>query len=257
MLSVENLSKSYPTAGGKLWVFRNLSFQIPRGEFFCIVGPSGCGKTTLLNILSGLDQSYIGTVSANGTPITGASPQRIVIFQELGLFPWLDVQRNVEFGLKMKDIGRKEREAISKEYLAMVNLYKFRHASLHELSGGMKQRVALARALAMDPEILLMDEPFASLDAQTRDLLHAELQKIWMRTKKTVVFVTHNVREAVCLGDRVAVLSTSPATIKTTFTVDFPRTRHIEDPGLIDKARMVLDELRFEIDRYFKRELNG
>ncbi len=253
-LKIENVSKSYPAKNGRLFVLKDISLDIEEGEFVCIVGPSGCGKTTLLNLIAGLDYHYSGRILHNGLPIMKTGPDRLVIFQELGLFPWLSVQKNVEFGLKLQKIPAKKRKGITLQYLDMVNLTKFKDSYIHELSGGMKQRVALARALAMDPEILLMDEPFTALDAQTRDILHDELQKIWQKTKKTIVFVTHNVREAVCLGERVVVFSSQPAQVKATFTIDLARPRHIEDEGLMDKVRLVLGELKFEIDKYFQEQ---
>jgi NitT/TauT family transport system ATP-binding protein len=204
-----------------------------------------------------LENASKGQVFHKGKPISGPGPDRVIIFQELGLFPWLTAQKNVEFGLKMKKVPPKERENIALEYLDMVNLMKFKDSFIHELSGGMKQRVALARAFAMDPEILLMDEPFASLDAQTRDMLHDEFQRIWARTKKTIIFVTHNVREAVCLGDRVIVLSALPAQIKASFHVDLVRPRHIEDHGLMEVVRSVLKELKSEIEKTFREELSA
>jgi NitT/TauT family transport system ATP-binding protein len=184
-----------------------------------------------------------------------ASPRRLVIFQELGLFPWLTVNKNVEMGLRLKRISSAQIEKVSVKYLEMVNLSKFRDYYVHELSGGMKQRVALARALAVDPEVLLMDEPFTALDAQTRDMLHDELQNIWAETGKTIVFVTHNVREAVCLGDRVIAMSASPGRIKASYPVNLPRPRHIESPGVIEMVRPVLDELKLEIERSRHEEL--
>jgi NitT/TauT family transport system ATP-binding protein len=191
-----------------------------------------------------------------GSEVQRTSPARLVIFQELGLFPWLNAEKNVEFGLKIKNIPREQRLETARQFLSMVGLLKFKDSFIHELSGGMKQRVALARALAIDPEILLMDEPFAALDAQTRDNLHEELQKIWIKTKKTIIFVTHNVREAVCLGDRVIVLSALPSRIKAEFNVDLPRLRHIESDGVIEIVRQVLAELRGEIDKAARKEAN-
>jgi NitT/TauT family transport system ATP-binding protein len=258
ILDIKIVSKYFPTnnGNGDLFTMDNVDLKINEGEFVCITGPSGCGKTTLLNIIAGLDLAYEGHVLYKGRAITKCDPNCSVIFQELGLFPWLTVRENVEFGLKMKNIPQKKRTEISSTYLDMVNLFKFKDAHIHELSGGMKQRVALARSLAVEPEILLMDEPFAALDAQTRDMLHDELQRIWRITKKTVIFVTHNVREAVCLGDRVVVFSSLPARIKASFPIDLPRPRQIESRGLIEKVRPILEELKFEIEKSFEKEID-
>jgi len=260
MIEICGLSKSFNGCNGRnggLPVLKNINLQIKDGEFICIVGPSGCGKTTLLNIIAGLEHASSSTVLRKGTPINGTSPERLIIFQDLGLFPWLTVQKNVEFGLKLKKLSPKEQQEIALEYLDMVNLIHFKDAYIHELSGGMKQRVALARALAINPEMLLMDEPFAALDAQTRDMLHLELQKIWVKTKKTILFVTHNVREAVCLGDKVIVFSSLPAVIKASFSVNLERPRRIEDRGLMEILRQVLAELRFEIEKVFEEEYDA
>jgi NitT/TauT family transport system ATP-binding protein len=256
ILDIKILSKYFPNHNGDLLVMDNVDLKIAAGEFVCITGPSGCGKTTFLNIISGLDLSYEGRVLYKGQPIHKCDPNCSVIFQELGLFPWLTVRENVEFGLKMKNIPKKKRAEIASSYLDMVNLFKFKDACIHELSGGMKQRVALARSLAVEPEILLMDEPFAALDAQTRDMLHDELQRIWRITKKTIIFVTHNVREAVCLGDRVVVFSSLPAKIKDSFPIDLPRPRQIESHGLIEQVRPILEELKFEIKKSCEKELD-
>lgn len=258
-VTLKGVSKSFRARNGKpsLQVLKDISLDIRKGEFLCIVGPSGCGKTTLLNIVAGLGRKSSGEVLHNGIEVSDVSADRVVIFQDLGLFPWLTVQKNVEFGLKMKGIPADKRRKAADQYIDMVHLTKFKDAYIHELSGGMKQRVALARALAIDPEILLMDEPFSSLDAQTRDNLHLELQKIWAKTKKTIIFVTHNVREAVCLGDRVIVFSAHPGRMKASFDVDLPRPRNLEDHRLVDMVKLILAELRFEIDRSFKEEFNA
>lgn len=254
LLKVAIESKSYAANGRHLLVLDNINLEISKGEFVCIVGPSGCGKTSLLNIIAGLDRAYSGEVLHNGAPVVDSDSNRLLIFQELGLFPWLTVQENVAFGLRVKKIPRAKREKIASDYLEMVNLSRFKDNFIHELSGGMKQRVCLARALAMDPEVLLMDEPFSSLDAQTRDMLHAELQKIWGITKKTIIFVTHNVREAVCLGDRVLVFSALPARLKKGFPIDLARPRQIESDGVIDNVKVILGELRSEIKKHYESE---
>ena len=249
ILDINIKSKTYNNTNIPLRVLENIRLEIEDGEFVCVVGPSGCGKTTLLNIIAGLDLDYSGEVLYRAAPIGGCSRDRVMIFQELGLFPWLNVRQNVEFALMMKNMGQDKKKRVALEYLEMVKLTKFKDYFIHELSGGMKQRVALARALAMEPQVLLMDEPFGSLDAQTRDMLHLELQKIWLMTKKTIIFVTHNVREAACLGDRVIVFSSAPAGIKKSFDINLPRPRQIESDGLIEKVRPMLAELRLEIEK--------
>ena len=256
-LRVSNVSKQFTGRNGRLQALKDIDLEINDGEFLCIVGPSGCGKTTLLNIIAGLENVYKGRIIHNGEFVNSTGPDRVVIFQELGLFPWLTVIKNVEFGLKMKKVPAGSRRETAMKFLDMVNLLKFKDAHIHELSGGMKQRVALARALAMDPEVLLMDEPFTALDAQTRDILHDELQKIWQQTGKTIIFVTHNVREAVCLGDRVVVMSSQPGRIKASFDIDLPRPRQIEDSGVMDIVRPILKELRFEIQKSFEEEYDA
>lgn len=247
-LSVRSVSKTFLHSHRESTsALENLSFDIEAGEFVCLLGPSGCGKTTLLNIIGGLDKPDSGMVLMDGKEITGPGRDRVVIFQEPALFPWLNVLDNVAFGLDC--IGMPKKAQIPKvvEYLRMVGLNSFQKAYMHELSGGMKQRVALARALAIEPDILLMDEPFAALDAQTRDMLHAELQEIWSKTGKTILFVTHNVREALVLGDRVLLLSARPGKLKRDFRCQLPRPRHIEDFALIEAVRDVLSDLREEV----------
>ena len=255
-LSLRNVSKNFHTKTGKFNAVQDISVEVHEGEFLCIVGPSGCGKSTVLNIIAGLEKPDGGQALVNGKPILGPGTDRVVIFQELALFPWLSVLKNVEFGLRMAGVSRKEREERALHFLKMVHLTRFSHSYVHELSGGIKQRVALARALAIDPEILLMDEPFAALDAQTRDILHEELQEIWAATRKTIIFVTHNVREAACLGDRVLVFSTHPGRIKQEFEIDYARPRHLEDPNLITFAKNILAELKAEVEKVAQEELD-
>jgi sulfonate transport system ATP-binding protein len=255
-LSLRNVSKNFHTKTGKFNAIQDLNLEVKAGEFICIVGPSGCGKSTVLNIIAGLERPDEGVASLNGKPIRGPGRDRLVIFQELALFPWLTAIKNVEFGLRMAGVAKREREERAMHFLKMVHLTRFRHSYIHELSGGMKQRVALARALAIDPEILLMDEPFAALDAQTRDILHEELQEIWATTRKTIIFVTHNVREAACLGDRVLVFSTHPGRIKKEFQIESLRPRHLEDPNLIVYAKTILAELKVEVEKVAQEELD-
>ncbi len=256
-LLVQHVSKSFQSKNGTVYVLEDINLEINQGEFVCLVGPSGCGKSTLMNIVAGLEQADSGDVWANGRRIQGAGPDRVVIFQEAALFPWLNVIKNVEFGLKLQGIRSRERRNIALEYLKMVHLTKFQNSHIHELSGGMKQRVAIARALAMNPEMLLMDEPFSALDAQTRWILHYELQNIWMKTKKTILFVTHNIREAVCLADRIFILSTSPGRIKKEFAIDLPRPRDDNDVNVAEYSTRIMQELKAEIDKVVRCEMDA
>src|ERR671913_1023511 len=226
---------------------KNINLTIEDEQFVCFVGPSGCGKSTLLNILAGLDKPTEGEIILNGQPVSETGPDRIMVFQENALFPWLKVIDNVEFGLKMAGVKKDKRRAIAIHYLDMMQLTKFAEAFTYQLSGGMKQRVAIARALVMDPEILLMDEPFAALDSQTRDLLLVELQLIWAKTNKTIIFVTHNIIESVCLGDRVVVFTNRPGKIKKDIKIDYRRPRLTEDDNLKDFQRQILYELKSEM----------
>ncbi len=211
--------------GSRLLALDSINLQVKAGEFLCIVGPSGCGKSTLLHLIAGLHQPSHGHVLVDDKLVDAPGTDRILIFQELGLFPWLTVGKNVEFGMKMTRVPKSEREEKIRYYLRLVHLSQFQNSYIHQLSGGMRQRVALARALATEPDVLLMDEPFAALDAQTRDLLHDELERIWAETGRTIIFVTHNVREAVRLGDRVALFTFRPGRIKREFDIDLPRPR--------------------------------
>jgi sulfonate transport system ATP-binding protein len=250
--------RSYADSRGSFTrALQNIDLEIEQGEFVCIVGPSGCGKSTLLHLLAGLDRPTTGEITVDGGPVRGPATDRILLFQELGLFPWLTVRQNVEFGLKMAGISREERKDRARVFLRMVHLSHFEDHYIHQLSGGMKQRVALARSLALRPKILLMDEPFAALDAQTRDLLHDELERIWKETSPTIVFVTHNVREAVRLGDRVLLMSFRPGRIKTQFQINLRRPRHVEDSDVAYLSKEILGQLREEIDRSFRAEYSG
>ncbi len=247
-VQLDGVSKSFQSGSTNLKVLDNINLEIKAGEFVCLVGPSGCGKSTILNMVAGLEQPDSGRVIVNGQPVAGLDPQRLMLFQEPALFPWLDVQANIEFGLKSIGIPRDERRERAQKYLAMVHLQKFAKFRVHQLSGGMRQRVAIARALAINPQILLMDEPFTALDAQTRDILHQELQQIWAETGKTILFVTHNVREAVTLGSRVVAFTYRPAHIKAEFsTSHLARPRYLEDPGAMNLVREITAVLRDEV----------
>ncbi len=240
--------------GSRLLALDSINLQVKAGEFLCIVGPSGCGKSTLLHLIAGLHQPSQGHVLVDDKLVDAPGTDRILIFQELGLFPWLTVGQNVEFGMKMTHVPKSEREEKIRYYLRLVHLSQFRNSYIHQLSGGMRQRVALARALATEPDVLLMDEPFAALDAQTRDLLHDELERIWAETGRTIIFVTHNVREAVRLGDRVALFTFRPGRIKREYDINLPRPRHLEDVTVAKSAREILDDLREEINRSLEAE---
>jgi NitT/TauT family transport system ATP-binding protein len=254
-VGLSDICLSYRTQSGeRLLALDHINLQVKAGEFLCIVGPSGCGKSTLLHLIAGLHQQTAGQVLIDGHPVQGPGTDRIMIFQEHGLFPWLTVGQNVEFGMKMKGVPKAEREERTRYYLRLVHLAKFEKSYIHQLSGGMRQRVSIARALATEPDVLLMDEPFAALDAQTRDLLHDELERIWSETGRTIIFVTHNVREAIRLGDRVVVLTFRPGRVKSEFGVELPRPRHLEDPAVARVAREILDELRDEINRSLEAE---
>ncbi|HXE96727.1 MAG TPA: ABC transporter ATP-binding protein, partial [Dongiaceae bacterium] len=245
-VELHNVSRHFDTASGVVRAVTALDLVVNEGEFLCVVGPSGCGKSTLLNLIAGFERPDVGRVLVDSAEVVTPGPERFVIFQEPALFPWLNVRQNVAFGLKVAGLPRPEQELRVNELLQLVQLSRFADAWIHELSGGMKQRVALARALALDPAILLMDEPFAALDAQTRDLLHEELERIWQRTGKTIIFVTHNVREAVRLGTRVILMSPHGAGICREYPVDLPRGRFLEDVSVVRIAAVIRDDLRRE-----------
>ncbi|HJS81660.1 MAG TPA: ABC transporter ATP-binding protein, partial [Nitrososphaera sp.] len=229
-----------------------LDLKVKTGELVTIVGPSGCGKTTLLNIVSGLDRPDSGDLLVRGRRNTSTT-KRIVIFQEGALFPWLSVRENVEFGLTLAKIPKEQRRQMADKYLEMVGLSRFSDSFVHQLSGGMKQRVAIARALALEPEILLMDEPFAALDVQTREMLYDELVGLHKISGKTILFITHNIHEAILLGDRVIILSSLLENIKRGFKIGSPRPRDPENPELHEIKRQILKE--FEED--FQKAKSG
>jgi len=253
-LQARNVVKRFDHNGNSVLALDGINFNVEEGDLVCIVGPSGCGKSTFLNIVSGLERPDSGEILLNGKPISNPGPDRTMVFQEGALFPWLKVIDNVEFGLKMAGIPKDERREISQRYLDMMQLTKFADSYTYQLSTGMKQRVAIARALAMDPEILLMDEPFAALDSQTRDLLLVELQLIWERTKKTIIFVTHNISESVILGNRVVIFKNRPSKIKKEIVIDYRRPRLMEDENLQKYYHQILNELKSEVIARVKDE---
>jgi NitT/TauT family transport system ATP-binding protein len=245
-LVVDQVSKSFASgARGNVHALDRATLRVDEGEFVCLVGPSGCGKSTLLNLIAGLESPDVGTISADGERITAPGRDRMMMFQESALFPWLDALGNVMFSLRLKPgLSDTERRDVAHYYLKLVGLEKFERANIHELSGGMKQRVALARALAPNPKVLLMDEPFAALDALTREQLYGDLQRIWAERKKTIVFVTHNVREACCLGDRVILFSAHPGRIREEFKISLPRPRDINSVDLAEYATRIMRSLK-------------
>ena len=247
-LSIEQVSKTFSGRAGLVEALQPVDIDVAAGEFVCLLGPSGCGKSTLLSIIAGLESASSGSVFANGERIRGTGTDRVLLFQEAALLPWLDVQHNVEFGLRQAGVARKQRAEIARRFIELVHLQGFERSYAHQLSGGMRQRVAIARALAIDPAVLLMDEPFGALDAFTRDHLHAELDAIWSATGKTILFVTHNVREAVALGDRVLVFAPRPGRIVREFRIDLPRPRALEDHQVVDKTAEIMSALQEAID---------
>ncbi|MEP6960343.1 MAG: ABC transporter ATP-binding protein [Nitrospirota bacterium] len=253
-LVLEHVSKWFRTSSLKVHALDDVTLRIAEGEFVCLVGPSGCGKSTLLNIIAGLERPDRGLVQADSEAIVGPGPHRLVMFQEASLFPWLTVLGNVLFGLKLSNgLGTAERREKAEYFLELVGLKRFMHSNVHELSGGMKQRVALARALAPNPSVLLMDEPFGALDALTREQLYGDIQRIWSEHRKTIVFVTHNVREAVCLGDRVILFSPNPGRIREEFAIPLPRPRDINS---VDLARYSTEITRV-LKGYVQPEVAG
>ncbi len=244
-LVVERVSKSFRTKRLNVHALDDVSLEVAEGEFVVLVGPSGCGKSTLLDIIAGLEKPDAGRVLADNQIVAGPGRHRLVMFQESALFPWLNVFGNVMFGLKLKpELTNAERREVAQFYIKLVGLEKFARSNVHELSGGMKQRVAFARALAPNPRVLLMDEPFAALDALTREQLYGDIQRIWQKRRKTIVFVTHNVREAVCLGDRVILFSPHPGRIREQFEIPLQRPRDINSVELASHASRITTALK-------------
>ncbi len=223
-----------------------IDLEIESGEFVCIVGASGCGKSTLLNLVAGLEKPTGGQILLDGEEVNGPGADRTVMFQEHGLFPWLNVIENVKFGMKLAGVPKEEQEKKAMHYLEMVHLQDYKDYPIHQISGGMRQRTALARALTMDSKVLLMDEPFSALDKQTSNRLREELQRIWMETKKTILFITHSVEEAVYLGDRVVALSPDTGRIASIISIDIPRPRHVYSPEFVELRHQIMEQVRGE-----------
>jgi NitT/TauT family transport system ATP-binding protein len=254
-LSVRGVRKTFPTTrAGRIVALEDITFDVAPGEFLCLIGPSGSGKSTVLNVLAGLEAPDAGEVVMNGRPITGPGPDRAVLFQDPALFPWMTVLGNVEFALRMVGASPAERRDRALAWLSKVHLARFTDAHPHELSGGMRQRAALARALACSPEVLLADEPFGSLDAQARESLQVEVQRVWAETGTTFVFVTHNVREAALLADRVLLMSAAPGVLLEEYRIRAPRPRHLEDVLLSRVVVDIHDRLAEEVSKVAARE---
>ena len=236
-------------AGSDVPAIRDISLTCEPGEFVVVVGPSGCGKTTLLNIAAGMLRPSQGTVSLDGQAVDGPGPERAMVFQDHGLFPWLTAAQNIAFGLKMAGVPRAQRRERVEQALKMVHLIRSGDKLVHELSGGMRQRIAIARALVVDPAVLLMDEPFAALDAQTRTLLHQQLQELWITTHKTILFVTHSVGEAVRMADRIIVLHAHPGRIRKEIRVALAHPRNFDSRDITELVHLVRREIEDEVNR--------
>lgn len=271
MLEIQNLHKSF----GQEKVLEGLDIKVNKGEFLSILGPSGCGKSTLIHMIAGLESVTSGKILMKDREVKAPGTDRILVFQSGALFPWLNVKDNIAFGLSNVKVDKKsgdpvvdqsdkkskkdkfseeEKQQRVEELMKKVHLYQFRDKYPHQLSGGMKQRVSIARSLAMDPEVLLMDEPFSALDEQTKMVLHEELQRIWMETKKTIVFVTHNIREAVKLSDRVLVMGSQPGKIIKEIPIPYAHPRKVTDPNLVEMEKVIMESLKDEIEKRTKEE---
>ncbi len=258
-VEIRHVSKSFDShkAGTATMALQDVSLTVQDGEFVALLGPSGCGKSTLLNVIAGLTRPDSGEVLVGGCPVEGTGQDRLMLFQEAALFPWLTVLQNAEFGLRLQNRSKAEIRERALHYLQTVHLGRFIHSRPHELSGGMRQRAAIARTLAMDPQMLLMDEPFAALDEQTRQVLQNEVVSLWQGTGKTVFFVTHNIREAIFLADRVMVFATRPGRIKAEFRVRTSRPRSVGNPYLAEMEAEILGILREEIEKVAQEEMDG
>jgi len=252
LLVVNNVRKVFDSTRGRYLALAGVSLDVRDGEFLCLLGPSGCGKSTLLNIMAGFEPVTSGAVVSDGKPVAGAGRDRVMAFQDAGsaLFPWLTVEENLRFGLRVRKVPKAEWDGIIDKYLRMVDLDRHRDKFPSELSGGMRQRLQIARALAVEPKILLMDEPFGALDAMTRRRMHSFLLEIWEQTRKTIIFVTHDIAEAIVLADRVAMMSVGPGSVITELIdIDMSRPRNLSDPRFADLFKRIEDLLAPELAR--------
>ena len=257
MVRITRLTKRYQVEDSQVLAVADVGLEIKEGEFACLLGPSGCGKSTLLKIVGGLIPATSGTVEIRGQEIRGPGPDRAFVFQDYALFPWMTVRDNVEFGLATRGVERERRRQISTDLLRVMGLSEFAGKYPHHLSGGMKQRVSIARALAVEPQVLLMDEPFGALDAQTRFVMQQELLRIWRLYKKTVLFVTHSIDEALYLADRVLVMTARPGTIKEELAIPIPRPRDIAGLEFSQLRKYAMDLLSAEVARTLQLEETG
>lgn len=241
-LQLNSISKVFTQTDKE--TLQDISLSVDKGEFICIVGPSGCGKSTLLNLVAGLDTPTSGEIILDGEKVTGPGADRVVMFQEAALYPWLNVMENVMFGLEAAGHSKEKQREIAEKYLKLVQLWNYRDYPIHQISGGMKQRTALARSLALESKLLLMDEPFSALDKQTINILRAELEEIWEKNRKTILYVTHSVEEAIYFADRVIVMAENPGRIKEIIPITLNRPRNIEGPEFVALRKRILDQVQ-------------
>ncbi len=236
---------------------QDISLDVEKGEFICIVGPSGCGKSTLLNLVAGLDTPTSGSIVLDGNEVTGPGADRVVMFQEAALYPWLNVMENVMFGLEAAGHPKNVQREIAEKYLKLVRLWHYRDYPIHQISGGMKQRAALARSLALDSKLMLMDEPFSALDKQTIHILRGELEEIWEKNHRTILYVTHSVEEAVYFADRVVVMAENPGRIREIVPIPFARPRNIEEPAFVAMRKQILSGVQLSARKFAADEFDG
>lgn len=253
-LQVKNINKIFEDTSKE--IIKDVSFDVEKGEFICIVGPSGCGKSTLLNLIAGLESPTSGQIILEDKEVKGPGADRVVMFQESALYPWLNVMENVMFGLEVAGYKKEEQVSIAEKYLKMVHLWNYKEYPIHQISGGMKQRTALARALALDSKLLLMDEPFSALDKQMIHVLREELEQIWERTQKTILYVTHSVEEAIYFADRVIVMSENPGRINEIIPIHLKRPRHIENEEFVQLRQRILKSVKVGVQKSLVNEFD-
>ncbi len=256
-ISVRGVHKVFQSGGQDVYALKDINLEVSRGEFVCLLGPSGCGKSTLLNAVAGFSLPSAGSITVEGALITEPGPDRGMVFQEYALFPWMTVEQNIAFGLQIKQVAKPALQAKVDELLAMLHLQDFRKRYPKDLSGGMRQRVAIARVLAIDSPIMLMDEPFGALDALTRRTLQDELLRLWLELRKTILFVTHSIEEALYLADRTVVMTYRPGTLKCDLAIDLPRPRDVASPAFNALKKELSQLLMEEQSRHTQDEFRG